>query len=79
MMLTSFLALAIFGSANGLAIHKRFDNGDFPTGDTDPNVTGVCTYWANSIEATDTCADLESYYGITVAQLASWITRLRHS
>ncbi|CAG8904008.1 unnamed protein product [Penicillium egyptiacum] len=31
-----------------------------------------CTYWANSILSTDTCAALESFYGITVAQLVSW-------
>ncbi|RAK97321.1 uncharacterized protein BO80DRAFT_482371 [Aspergillus ibericus CBS 121593] len=72
MILTSFLALAILGLVNGLALQRRFDNGDFPTGETDPNVTSACTYWANSIESTDTCAGLESYYGITVAQLASW-------
>lgn len=74
MIIKSFLTLAIFASASGLAINKRFDNGDFPTDDTDPNVTSACTYWANSISSTDTCADLESYYGITYTQLTSWVT-----
>ncbi|OJJ77959.1 hypothetical protein ASPBRDRAFT_167297 [Aspergillus brasiliensis CBS 101740] len=72
MISISFLTLALFASAYGLAIDKRFNNGDFPTGDTDPNVASGCTYWANSISSTDTCADLESYYGITASQLASW-------
>ncbi|EHA19725.1 hypothetical protein ASPNIDRAFT_179830 [Aspergillus niger ATCC 1015] len=72
MVSSLFLTLATFASAYALAVNKRFDNGDFPTGDTDPNVTSACTYWANSISSTDTCADLESYYGITSTQLTSW-------
>ncbi|GKZ65102.1 hypothetical protein AnigIFM50267_007266 [Aspergillus niger] len=72
MVSSLFLTLATFASVYALAVNKRFDNGDFPTGDTDPNVTSACTYWANSISSTDTCADLESYYGITSTQLTSW-------
>ncbi|RAL14683.1 putative LysM domain protein [Aspergillus homomorphus CBS 101889] len=64
--------LAILGLTDAAAIGKRFTNGDFATGESDPNVTSACTYWANSIKSTDTCAALENYYGITVAQLASW-------
>ncbi|KAJ5988345.1 hypothetical protein N7481_003555 [Penicillium waksmanii] len=41
-------------------------------GETDPNVSTGCTYWANSILSTDTCAALESFYGMNVAQLVSW-------
>ncbi|RAK90215.1 LysM domain protein [Aspergillus costaricaensis CBS 115574] len=72
MISTPFFTLAIFASVHGFAINKRFDNGDFPTGNTDPNVASACTYWANSIASTDTCADLESYYGITATQLTFW-------
>ncbi|PYI09360.1 hypothetical protein BO78DRAFT_437930 [Aspergillus sclerotiicarbonarius CBS 121057] len=57
MILPSLLALAILGSANGLAIQKRFDNGDFPTGDTDPNVTSAL---ATTVAATSTVSTLSS-------------------
>ncbi|OJI83021.1 hypothetical protein ASPTUDRAFT_31050 [Aspergillus tubingensis CBS 134.48] len=59
MIFTPFFTLAILASVHGFAINKRFDNGDFPTGsNTDPNVASAYT-----------CADLESYYGITATQL----------
>ncbi|RAH55275.1 hypothetical protein BO85DRAFT_461432 [Aspergillus piperis CBS 112811] len=72
MISTLCFTLAIFASVHGFAINKRFDNGDFPTGNTDPNVASACIYWAKSIGSTDTCADLESYYGITATQLTFW-------
>jgi hypothetical protein len=68
------LPFALLGTAHAVSIEKRFSNGDFATGDMDPNVSSGCTYWANSITASDTCAVLESYLGITVAQLTSWVS-----
>ncbi|KAL5365890.1 hypothetical protein BJX96DRAFT_159953 [Aspergillus floccosus] len=72
MILSRSFTLALLGLANAATLRKRFSNGDFATGDTDPNVTSGCTYWANSISSTDTCTALESFYGITTAQLVSW-------
>ncbi|KAH2160340.1 hypothetical protein KXW37_010006 [Aspergillus fumigatus] len=72
MIFSTILALTLWGSANAATLGRRFSNGDFATGETDPNVSSGCTYWANSIKSTDTCAALESYYGITIAQLVSW-------
>ncbi|KAJ5135357.1 uncharacterized protein N7515_004635 [Penicillium bovifimosum] len=72
MILSRAFTLALLGLANAATLRKRFSNGDFATGDTDPNVTSGCTYWANSISSTDTCTALESFYGITTAQLVSW-------
>ncbi|RDW63078.1 putative LysM domain protein [Aspergillus mulundensis] len=68
------LGLALLGLELSTAtpLSKRFSNGDFATGETDPDVSTACTYWANSISSSDTCADLESYYGLTIAQLVSW-------
>ncbi|KAI9043451.1 uncharacterized protein KD926_003602 [Aspergillus affinis] len=66
------LILALLGSANAATIELQFANGDSATGKTDPDVNSGCTYWANSIESTDTCAALEDYFGITTAQLVSW-------
>ncbi|KAJ5097343.1 hypothetical protein N7456_008064 [Penicillium angulare] len=70
-MYKKLLALALLGSQFAAAL-ELFENGDSATGTKDPNVSSRYTYWANSILSTDTCADLESYYGITVAQLVSW-------
>ncbi|PLB44330.1 hypothetical protein P170DRAFT_503006 [Aspergillus steynii IBT 23096] len=72
MFLSVALTLLLLGSANAATIGLQFTNGDSATGETDPNVSSGCTYWANSIESTDTCAALENYYGITTAQLVSW-------
>ncbi|KAF7159652.1 hypothetical protein CNMCM5623_005032 [Aspergillus felis] len=72
MIFSKFLALTLWGSANAATLGRRFSNGDSATGETDPNVSSGCTYWANSIQSTDTCAALESYFGITIAQLVSW-------
>ncbi|PYI34514.1 LysM domain protein [Aspergillus indologenus CBS 114.80] len=53
-------------------LQKRWLNGDTATGTTDPDVTGDCEYWANDISATDTCAELETYFDATVAELHAW-------
>ncbi|KAK1140706.1 hypothetical protein N8T08_009907 [Aspergillus melleus] len=66
------LILALLGSANAATTELQFANRDSATGQTDPDVSSGCTYWANSIESTDTCAALEDYFGITTAQLVSW-------
>lgn len=65
------MGLALLGPqlVNASSVAKRFSNGDFATGETGPNVSAACTYWANSILPTDTCTDLQSFYGITIAQL----------
>ncbi|PYI24164.1 ankyrin [Aspergillus violaceofuscus CBS 115571] len=31
-----------------------------------------CEYWANDVSATDTCAELETYFDATVAELHAW-------
>ncbi|GLA39977.1 hypothetical protein AnigIFM63309_007581 [Aspergillus niger] len=54
MIIKSFLTLVIFASASGLAINKRFDDGDFPTGDTDPNVTSALTTTVSSTKTRST-------------------------
>ncbi|OGM41739.1 LysM domain protein [Aspergillus bombycis] len=72
MILAQILGLSLFGSVNAATLGKRFSSAGFATGETDPNVNRGCTYWANSIKSTDTCAALERYYGITTAQLVSW-------
>ncbi|KAH8692157.1 LysM domain protein [Talaromyces proteolyticus] len=51
---------------------KRWTNGGLATGKTDPNVVADCDYWANVIESGDTCESLESHFGLTAAQLATW-------
>jgi hypothetical protein len=79
MIFSTILALTLWGSANAATLGRRFSNGDFATGETDPNVSSGCTYWANSIKSTDTCAALESYYGITIAQLVSWVSKQEES
>lgn len=56
------------------AIIRRWVNGDSPTGPTDPNVAGGCGYWANDVASTDTCASIESYFGITQAEFVSWVS-----
>ncbi|THC88290.1 hypothetical protein EYZ11_012262 [Aspergillus tanneri] len=75
MIFSQVLSLALLGSVNAATLGKRFSSGGFATGEKDPNVSSGCTCWANSIKLTDTCAALESYYGITIAQLVSWVSR----
>ncbi|EAW14094.1 putative LysM domain protein [Aspergillus clavatus NRRL 1] len=73
MILTPLLLTSLItGTARASAIQKRFTNGDSPTGTTDPNVVKDCSYWANSITSSDTCVNLENYFGITTAQLTFW-------
>ncbi|KAL4877580.1 hypothetical protein BJY04DRAFT_230540 [Aspergillus karnatakaensis] len=72
MVQSRFLLPAILGLAQAASLRKRFSNGDFAIGETDPDVSTGCTYWANSISSSDTCAKLESYYGITISHLVSW-------
>jgi hypothetical protein len=70
-----FVTFLLFGAASASRTQKRWTNGDAATGTTDPNVTDDCTYWANNIETGDTCESLESYFGITQAQLIAWVSR----
>ena len=79
MILAQILGLSLFGAVNAATLGKRFSSADFATGETDPNVNSGCTYWANSIQSTDTCAALESYYGITHAQLVSWVRQKQNA
>ncbi|KAJ5893483.1 LysM domain protein [Penicillium taxi] len=51
---------------------KRWSNGDSASDYTDPDVTSDCEYWVNDISSTDTCAELETYFGITIAELHAW-------
>ncbi|KAL6234218.1 hypothetical protein BDW75DRAFT_241322 [Aspergillus navahoensis] len=71
-MVSSLLLHAFLAVLANAGVIKRWSKGNFATGDTDPKVTTACTYWANSIALGDTCASLESYLGITQAQLISW-------
>ncbi|KAL4977418.1 hypothetical protein BDW66DRAFT_158791 [Aspergillus desertorum] len=47
-------------------------HGNSATGTTDPDVTSDCQYWANDIDSDDTCAEIESYFGITMTDLKAW-------
>ncbi|KAJ6084471.1 LysM domain protein [Penicillium sp. IBT 16267x] len=67
----SLLQILLAGLVSSAAV-KRWANGGTATGPTDPNVAAGCDYWANNIASGDTCASLESYFGLTVAQLVSW-------
>ncbi|KAL4734491.1 hypothetical protein BDV11DRAFT_212743 [Aspergillus similis] len=53
-------------------LQKRWLNGNSATGTTDPDVTSDCKYWANDIDSDDTCAEIESYFGITITDLKAW-------
>lgn len=64
----------LIGVANAAEIARRWANSHNATGTTDPNVSTGCTYWANTITSSDTCASLESYFGVTIAQLVSWVS-----
>ncbi|KAB8238387.1 uncharacterized protein BDW43DRAFT_296660 [Aspergillus alliaceus] len=69
MIFAHILGLSLLGSVNAATLGKRFSSADFAIGETDPHVSSECTYWANSIKSTDTCAALERYYGISNAHL----------
>ncbi|OKP00965.1 hypothetical protein PENSUB_7546 [Penicillium subrubescens] len=71
-MVPSLLLHAFLAVLANAGVMKRWSNSSFATGNTDPNVTTACTYWANSIASEDTCASLSSYFGITQGQLISW-------
>ncbi|KAL5337117.1 hypothetical protein BJX70DRAFT_389455 [Aspergillus crustosus] len=66
------VTLVLLGLSQVAALTKRWSSGDAASGDVDPNVANGCTYWANSIAVGDSCADLQDFFGITVAQLVSW-------
>ncbi|KAE8392341.1 hypothetical protein BDV23DRAFT_171054 [Aspergillus alliaceus] len=72
MIFAHILGLSLLGSVNAATLGKRFSSANFAIGETDPHVSSECTYWANSIKSTDTCAALERYYGISNAHLVSW-------
>jgi hypothetical protein len=63
MVCSKALGFAILDLANAATLPKRFSNGDFATGETDLDVSTGCTYWANSISSSDTCAKL--YVNVT--------------
>ncbi|GIC89055.1 putative LysM domain protein [Aspergillus udagawae] len=74
MLLSVILTPALLlGVANAATLGKRWSKGEAATGTTDPNVASGCTYWANSVTSSDTCASLNAYFGITTAQLVSWV------
>jgi hypothetical protein len=70
-----FVTSLLLGVASASGIQKRWTNGDAATGTTDSKVTEDCTYWANNIETSDTCESVETYFGITQAQLIAWVSR----
>lgn len=71
----TFLYSCILGTAiassSGLGGWK---NGPKATGETDPNVTKNCDFWANDVKSTDTCKMVEDYFGITLKQLVAWVS-----
>jgi hypothetical protein len=66
----SFLLGTTFASTSNQGGWK---NGAKATGETDPNVTKNCEFWANDVKSTDTCKMVEDYFGITLKQLVAWV------
>jgi hypothetical protein len=70
MLLSVILTPALrLGVAIAAILRKGWSNGEVATGTTDPNVASGCMYWANSVTSSDTCASLNAYFGMTIAQL----------
>jgi hypothetical protein len=67
----SFLLSTALASSSGQGGWK---NGPEATGETDPNVTKNCDFWANDVKSTDTCKMVEDYFGITLKQLVAWVS-----
>lgn len=72
-MLVSIIAQGLFLGLASTAVIRRWSNGGSASGTTDPDVASGCTYWANDIASGDTCDSLQTYFGITVEQLVSWV------
>ncbi|KAL3476524.1 LysM domain protein [Aspergillus californicus] len=66
------LAGLLSSEASSRLLQKRWLNGNSASGTTDPDVTSDCQYWANEISSDDTCAELESYFDITITDLKAW-------
>ncbi|PYH91868.1 LysM domain protein [Aspergillus ellipticus CBS 707.79] len=67
-----FLATLLARATASSTLQKRWLDGDSATGTTDPAVTDDCEYWANDISSTDTCAELESFFDVTITELHAW-------
>ncbi|KAL4981676.1 LysM domain protein [Aspergillus falconensis] len=74
-----FVACLLTNAVSSKVLQKRWLNGNSATGTTDPDVTSDCQYWANDISSDDTCAELESYFGITITDLKAWNPSLKRS
>lgn len=70
LLISSLLLNTAFASSPGQGGWK---NGPKATGETDPNVTKNCDFWANDVKSTDTCKMVEDYFGITLKQLVAWV------
>ncbi|KAJ5084905.1 hypothetical protein NUU61_009484 [Penicillium alfredii] len=51
---------------------SAWKTGHKATGETDPNVTQNCSFWANDIASGDTCKALEKYFDLDFKQLHEW-------
>lgn len=74
-----YATLALLGVGAAKAQQEHWTNGASATGTTDPNVANDCTYWANNIASDATCEGIETYFGISHAELTTWVRILLYS
>ncbi|KAJ5190317.1 uncharacterized protein N7498_009302 [Penicillium cinerascens] len=67
-------SLLLFGAVTAVCAGQGgWKNGPTATGQTDPNVTTDCDYWANNIQLGDTCETVAEFFGISEAQFEKWV------
>lgn len=49
------------------------------SGPVDPSTTKDCTFYADAVDASDTCAKIEDDWGISHAQFVQWVRYMRRS